>query len=595
MSDTQLIKEKLDIVDFIGEYVQLKSSGINHKGLCPFHSEKTPSFMVNRERQSWHCFGCAKGGDIFSFVEEVEGMEFFEALKFLAARAGIELEISERAQVNSNLKNRLKEINKEAARFFNNFLMKMQAAEVAREYVTQRGLTQATIDEWQIGYSGDQWDLLTKYLLNKGYGIDDLVAAGLTIKKDGANANTGQGFYDRFRSRVMFPIRDVHGTVVGFTGRLLKESDTAGKYVNSPQTQIYDKSRVIFGLDKAKQQIREKDYIVLVEGQMDVLSTHQAGMKNVVATSGTALTVEQIQLIKRFTQNIRVAFDADDAGIAASKRGIDLALEAGLAVKVISVPQGKDPDDCVRTDPVLWFSAVDTAQNVMDWYFDRVLKSVDLSDPRKKQKAVDELLAEITRLPFAVERDHWLKQLSEKVMVDMEALREDSKRVRSARDVLANKVQKKNVPEEIQKNTRLYSLSEQIMGLILKFPHLVNDAHTKPKLGAVLSTVGFAALYEDIKARYTDLGVFPLDALREKYELPHSENLIDILLMKGELEFLSISESEARKQFQNIFSMAEDEWKKAERQRLGALVRNAEKNNNSKELSLLLEEFSQLQ
>ncbi len=594
MSDTQLIKEKLDIVDFIGEYVQLKSSGINHKGLCPFHSEKTPSFMVNRDRQNWHCFGCAKGGDIFSFVQEVEGMEFFEALKFLAGRAGVELETSERAQVNSNLKNRLKEINKEAARFFYNFFMKMSAAQPARDYVTQRGLSQNTIDEWQVGYSGDQWDLLTNYLLKKGYGIDDLVAAGLTIKKDGANANTGQGFYDRFRSRVMFPIRDVHGAVVGFTGRLLKESETAGKYVNSPQTQIYDKSRVIFGLDKAKQQIREKDYIVLVEGQMDVISTHQAGMKNVVATSGTALSTEQVQLIKRFTQNIRVAFDTDDAGIAASKRGIDLALEAGLAVKVISVPQGKDPDDCVRTDPSLWFGAVDGAQNVMDWYLHRTFEGVDLMDSRLKRQAIEKMLFEIIRIPYPVEQDDWLKKLADRSGVELAIIREELKRVRLSRTTSAY-VPKKNIPDKIQKDTRLYSLSEQLMGLILKFPRLMSQAELFQKFEALLSTVGFASLYEDIKDRYTENASFPVEALREKYNLPHSENLVDILLMKGELEFLNIGESEAKKQFQSIYVMAEDEWKKAERQRLAALVRDAEKSKDNGKLSLLLDEFRQIQ
>lgn len=592
MSDTHIIKDKLDIVDFVSEYVQLKPSGINHKGLCPFHSEKTPSFMVNRERQSWHCFGCAKGGDIYTFVQEIEGMEFFEALKFLAQRAGVELETTQRAQINSSQKNRLKEINKEAARFFYNFLMKMEASAHARAYVAARGLTQSTIDEWQIGYSGDQWDLLTKYLLKKGYGIDDLVASGLTIKKEGANPHTGQGFYDRFRGRVMFPIRDVHGTVVGFTGRLLQESETAGKYVNSPQTLIYDKSKIIFGLDKAKQAIREQDFIVLVEGQMDVISTHQAGMKHVVATSGTALTNDQIQLIKRFTHNIRVAFDTDAAGVAASKRGIDLALEAGLSVKVISVPNGKDPDECVKSDPQIWFSAVENAQNVMEWYFDRVLSGVNLIDPRAKQKAVDELLTEITRIPFAVERDHWLGQLGERVGVDVGVLREDIKRIHMTRAKTATPQKKEAAPKT--KASRLYTLVEQMFGLILKYPALVAGIVQEKNLVSILSTAERVPLYEDIKSRYTDKGPNFIEELRQKYASDEHENVVDVLLMKGELEFPSISEKEAQKELERVYALAQDEWRKTARHKLAASILEAEKAGNQEVLNRLLEEFREL-
>ncbi len=461
--------------------------------------------------------------------------------------------------------------------------------------MTQRGLSQNSVDEWQVGYSSDQWDLLTKYLLKKGYGIDDLVAAGLTIKKDGANANTGQGFYDRFRSRVMFPIRDVHGTVVGFTGRLLKESDMAGKYVNSPQTQVYDKSRVIFGLDKAKQQIREKDFVVLVEGQMDVISTHQAGMKNVVATSGTALTLEQVQLIKRFTQNIRVAFDTDDAGIAASKRGIDLALEAGLAVKVISVPQGKDPDDCVRTDAALWFGAVDAAQDVMSWYLKRTFEGVDLGDSRLKRQAIEKMLIEITRIPYPVEQDDWLKKLADRSGVELAVIREELKRIKSSRAGTPSASPQRKIDERAQKDTRFYSLCEQLMSLILKFPSLMPRAIVFGRSYDVLSTAGFGLLYEDMKAMYTATGSVDLEELRKKHTVPHAENLIDVLLMKGELEFSGIMDKEAGMEFGNIFAMAEEEWKKAKRHRLGALIQNAEKSNDTKNLSLLLEEFRKVQ
>ena len=261
MSDVDLIKDKVDVGDLVGEYVQLKPAWVNLKGLCPFHGEKTPSFMVNRERQNWHCFGCNKGGDIFSFIQEIEGMDFVEALKLLAARVGVELRLRA-SEKNSSEKARIKEINSVASNFFHNVLTKMEASASAREYLEKRGLKERTIIEWQIGFIPDQWDLLTKYLLKKGYSIDDLVTSGLTIKRDGADSQSGRGFYDRFRGRIMFPIWDVHDNVVGFTGRVLVETEkSGGKYVNTPQTLVYDKSRIIFGLNKAKQSITKKDYI----------------------------------------------------------------------------------------------------------------------------------------------------------------------------------------------------------------------------------------------------------------------------------------------------------------------------------------------
>src|SRR3989339_70222 len=344
MADTQLIKEKLDIVQTIQEYVPLKKAGIYYKAPCPFHREKTPSFMVNAEKQIWKCFGCSKGGDIFSFIQEMEGLDFPEALKLLADRAGVKID-SYRSEIDKSQKNRILDINQKAASFFHHILTEMEGANGAREYLDKRGLTKETIEKWQIGFVPDQWDLLTKYFLKKGIGIDDLVVAGLVIKKDVARA--GQGFYDRFRGRIMFPIWDVHGNVVGFTGRVLVETENSGgKYMNTPQTLVYDKSRVIYGLDKAKTEIKAQDQVVLVEGQMDVVACHQAGMKNVVASSGTALTLEQIKLLKRYSSNIAMAFDGDSAGVAAAKRGVNIALGEGLNVKTIRIPEGKgkDPD-----------------------------------------------------------------------------------------------------------------------------------------------------------------------------------------------------------------------------------------------------------
>lgn len=385
-TDIQAIKDRIDIVQFIGEYLPMKKAGANWKAVCPFHNEKSPSFMVHPEKQIWHCFGCGKGGDIFTFVQEMESLEFIEALKLLAKRAGVEVKL-DRGESNQSQRNRLLEINSMAAYFFHHVLLELPGAENARHYLDDRQLKKQTILDWQVGYAPDQWELLTKYLLKKGFGIDDLVLSGLTIKREGADARTGRGFYDRFRGRIMFPICDPHANVVGFTGRILVETENSGgKYVNTPETLLYEKSRILYGIQRAKTEIKSKDLAVLVEGQMDVIACHQAGMTNVVAASGTALTFEQIKLLKRYTNNIAMAFDADSAGERAGKRGIQIAVEEGMKVKVIVIPAGagKDADECLKKNPQVWFEAVQSAQDVMDWYFNITLRGGRSKQNRKQ-------------------------------------------------------------------------------------------------------------------------------------------------------------------------------------------------------------------
>ncbi|PIR59763.1 MAG: hypothetical protein COU68_03840, partial [Candidatus Pacebacteria bacterium CG10_big_fil_rev_8_21_14_0_10_45_6] len=427
-------------------------------------------------------------------------------------------------------------------------------------------------------------------------GIDDLVASGLTIRKEGASEMSARGFYDRFRGRVMFPIRDVHGAVVGFTGRLLDEqSQQGGKYMNSPQTPIYDKSRIIFGLDRAKQAIRQHDFVVLVEGQMDVISSHQAGVTHVVATSGTALTSEQIKLVQRYTKNVRMAFDTDEAGVAAAKRGIDLALEAGLSVKVIAIPGGKDPDECIRENKDAWIEAVENARDVMEWYFDRVLTGDYMSDPRKKQQAADQLLAEIVRIPHAVERDHWLQQLSRRINVGAEVLREDATRI-------AQESKKKYQPQatntaghvkklEPRKKTRLETLVEHLMALYLKFPDMIAKGTDDEILYKALSTYGIPGLYELLKTEYTNKASINFEALRSKYFESDTENSIDVLLFKGESIFLNIDSVEAERETRAISQNIRNEWAHHRRQIIEQEMLKAEKESDSQKLQQLMEEL----
>lgn len=608
MSEVEEIKNKIDVADLIAEYIQLKPAGINKKGLCPFHHEKSPSFMVNSERQGWHCFGCGKGGDIFTFIQEMEGMEFKEALKHLANRAGVQL-TSYRSDVDSSQKNRLKDINIEAARFFHNFLLKMPAAKSAMDYLINRGLKNETIEEWQIGFIPEQWDLLTQYLLKKGFSIDDLVASGLTIKRDGADATSGRGFYDRFRGRVMFPIWNVHGEVVGFTGRILVEKEnsggkpgsnefTPGKYVNTPQTLVYDKSRVIFGLNKAKQEIKTKDLIVMVEGQMDVIACHQAGMKNVVASSGTALTEEQVKLLKRYSLNLNMAFDADEAGQNAAKRGVDIAVKEGMNVKVVSIPEGagKDADECIKKNPSVWFYAVEKAQGIMDWFFEKILSGKDLTNPRQKQLSADQLLPEIALIPYAVERDHWLRQLGEKLNVEVGVLREDMERLKkkiktpNSEPRTPASVGKVNILTEDDRFTKLV---EMLMVMILRYNDLILELSGE-SMNQLLSTGKFGALYIALKTEYADTSKIDLEKLRGLVETAGNENLIDILLMKGELDFSGIQIAEAQKELRKLLALIIDEWKKKRRKEIQMLIEKAEKNGEVEKLKGLIMEFNKI-
>ncbi|PIY93387.1 MAG: DNA primase [Candidatus Magasanikbacteria bacterium CG_4_10_14_0_8_um_filter_32_14] len=612
MSDINLIKNKIDVVDLIGEYIQLKPAGVNHKGLCPFHHEKSPSFMVNRERQSWHCFGCAKGGDIFSFVQEIEGMEFREALKYLADKAGVQLTNTFKNEAESSLKNRLKNINYDASHFFYNFLLKMESAKDARDYLQKRGLTQDTIDNWQIGFVLEQWDLLTQYLLKKGHSIDDLVASGLTIKRDNANIATKQGFYDRFRGRIMFPIWDVHDTVVGFTGRVLIETDkSGGKYVNTPQTALFDKSSVIFALNKAKKSIKEKDFVVVVEGQMDVIACHQVDMTNVVAFSGTAVTAEldlhksdaeqqkkQIGLLKRYTNNMSMAFDVDEAGEKAARRTISLAMSAGMNVKIIQIPEGagKDPDECIKKNKEVWFEVVKNASEVMNWYFSRAFINKDINNPKDKQHIASELLDKIQHIPFAVERDYWLKELGHSLGVDISVLRDDLVRIKSEEKI---PVEKKNFDKNIETKTinlpesRLNELVKTFLVLFLRFYDFIKDTPDLFSIDLSLSTGKYNELYEMLKSRYNK-GNKDISNFRDYFSHENQENIIDVLLMQGEKDFFGFKENEAKNEVKILSKRIYEEWLKEEKNRIQNELSLAESKGDTDKVDELMKRFQSL-
>ncbi|MBU4257002.1 DNA primase [Patescibacteria group bacterium] len=469
------IKSRLDIVEVIREYIQLKPAGINFRALCPFHREKTPSFMVSPEKQIWHCFGCQEGGDIFSFVMKIEGISFVEALRMLASKAGVKLAAQD--PKTASRRNMLLDIVELSSKYYHKILTESGQAKSAREYLTGRGLTEETIEEWRIGCSPDSWDDLIIFLKSKGYNENEIFLAGMSVKKEGTNR-----FYNRFRGRIMFPVRDVSGNAVAFSARVSPEKEVEekmGKYINSPQTMIYDKSKILFGLDKAKTEIKKQDLAIIVEGQMDVITAHQHGFKNVIASSGTALTAEQTALIKRYTGNIALAFDMDEAGGLAAERGIAQAMAAEMNIKVVELSGSKDPDECIKQNPDEWRNAVAQAKPMMQYYFDKTFASLDLDQVECKREAAKILLPVIAKLGNMIERDFWLKKLSQKIDVAENYLREalqdakgrQSRRGGTPRD--ANYSDGENKTDISARQSREEKLSELLLALMLKFPSLI--------------------------------------------------------------------------------------------------------------------------
>ena len=427
MSVITEVKQRLDIVEFVSEYVTLQKAGRNFKGLCPFHSEKHPSFFVFPEQQSWHCFGaCGTGGDVFSFIMKREGIDFGQALRVLAQRGGVTLSPREApSKADDEKRGRLFQINEAAAEYYYHILSATKTGATAREYLARRKVKPETMKEFRVGFSPDAWETIKSYLLGKGYTDKELVEAGLAIETEEG------GSYDRFRSRLMFPICDIQSRVTGFGARVL--DDSLPKYINSPQTLIFDKSNSLYGVDKAKSAIKKKDVVIIVEGYMDVLTAHQHSWQNVVGSMGTSLTERQVEGIKRMTNNITLALDADLAGEEATLRGKAILAYSNIEGEVISLPPGKDPDEVIGEEPALWQKLVDQAMPIMDFAFQSVISKVDINRARDKSLAVQKLLPSIYEIRDPVQQSHYLKRLARELKIEESALRTALRESRAGR------------------------------------------------------------------------------------------------------------------------------------------------------------------
>jgi len=465
-SSVEKIKERLSIVDVISSYIQVDQSGKNFKARCPFHNEKTPSFFISTERGTYYCFGCGEKGDIFSFVEKFEGTDFMGSLKLLAERAGIVLETFSKDNKDKDKKELYYEILEEATKFFETNFDKEPKA---RAYLMSRGITDATIKLFRIGFVKDEWRSLSDYLINKGYKKEDIELVGLLKKSE-------SGFYDRFRSRIIFPISDSSGRVIAFSGRIFGKDDaTEAKYLNSPDTPLFNKSNVLFGIDKAKTSIRKRGYSIVVEGQMDLILSHQADFTNTVAVSGTALAdsvidneskINNLGLIRRISPNIIFAYDGDSAGIRAASRSATIALSLDMQVKVASLPEGKDPADIIMESSDKWKDIIKNSTDIITFHVDRICKNTN--EIRQRGKLVRDIIFPfLVMIKSSIDRSSYVSIIHSKTGVPSKAIIEDFEVYERNHQVNNPIIPKVNAPNKKEESiSRKDNLSRRLFGVI---------------------------------------------------------------------------------------------------------------------------------
>lgn len=475
MSDeVSQIKDKIDIVSLISGYVPLKKSGRNYKGLCPFHAEKTPSFMVSPELQIFKCFGCGERGDVFSFLMRQEGLDFREALVELAQRAGVKLSSrTEEASPEVARREKIYAANSLAAQFYNYLLSRHKVGRPALEYLRQRGLKDETIQKFNLGYAPNQANLLTRFLGKKGFSVSQALEAGLILKSE-----RSASFYDRFRGRITFPLVDAKGQVVGFSSRSLVDRADVPKYLNSPETAVFQKSQFLFGLDLAKSSIRKLGRALLVEGQMDLISNVQAGIANVVATSGSSFTLAQARILKKLAKEIVFCFDADSAGQRALERAVEMAETADLVALVVPLPEGaKDPDEAVQKYLRAWQSSLASPQSFYDYYLERETLGLLKSDALGRRRAVDKILPVLAKIGDPLEKAHFIKKLSEKLDLEERFVTEALARVKSS-PLAEDRSGKAPTPDQrfswggwqaLKGGRRLETLQKYCLVLLLRF------------------------------------------------------------------------------------------------------------------------------
>jgi len=516
MDAVEEVKSRLGIEDVIAEYVELKRAGRNFKGLSPFSSEKSPSFVVSPEKQIWHDFSSGKGGDMFSFVMEMEGLDFKATLELLARKAGVDLEQfrgSGGGQGNAKRKERLYAANELAAKFYQ---VQFSRSKLALEYALgKRKFSKETALEWQLGYSPNTGSALCEFMIAKGFKADEIQDAGLSSPNRYGNSTAMR---DMFRGRLMIPLHDPQGRVIGFTARLLEEETfsngrDAPKYINTPQTMLYDKSRHVYGLHLAKEAIRKTKYVVMVEGNLDVISSHQAHVRQVVATAGTAMTEQHLKALSKFTGDIRLSYDQDKAGMNATERAINVGSKVGVSLSMITIPSGKDPDELIKQDAQIWHDVIEKHQYALDWLIDRYTNIVDINSAPGKKEFSSVLLPVVRQLQDSVERDHYMQKIASLIGVSQDAL--SDKYDQTTQEIAKPRKRVVATPQQVTKQTAdQFRMQDNLLCLTLMQPSL--RTYLEPLTAAMLFSDQARTLLDFLKTNpeFTGKEAEKVDELR---------------------------------------------------------------------------------
>ena len=564
-SPIEEIKARLDIVEVIKDYIKVQKAGANYRAVCPFHSEKTPSFFISPSKQIWRCFGCGEGSSMFDFIMKIEGVEFGDSLRILAKKAGVELK-PEKPEIRSK-REKLYEICNLAAVFFEKQLGYGVQGKKAKEYLLSRTINEESIKERRLGWAPDTWQGLFDFLISRGYNKEDIEKAGIALKSEKGK------YYDRFRGRVMFPIFDSQYQVIGFGGRTLKKEKDIAKYLNISNTLLYDKGKVLYGLDKAKVGIRKEDFVILVEGYVDVVLAHQMGLTNVVSTSGTALTPTQLNILKRYTDNLFLAFDMDFAGDAATKRAIDLAQTQKFNLKIIKIKEGNDPADLMSKNPEDFKEAIKKALSVFEFYFEDAFSRFDENEPEGRKKISEYLLPIIKKINNKIEQFSWVQKLASRLKVKEEVVEQELGKIkiesgiRDAEDVKVKKGEKK---------TRKELLEERLLVLIFQ-----NNSHNE-------------FIGKEDRGRLSLRTRTILESLKNQETLsPELKDFYSYIAMKAEIE-VARKEEDIVSEENFCLNEIKNICLKKDILEVSVKLKKAESENDKEEIDRLLKKCSQL-
>ncbi len=578
MDQVEEIKNRLNIIDIVKDYIKLEKAGANHRALCPFHSDKKPSLFVSSSKQIWKCFGCGAGGDIYEFIKKIEGVEFAEALEILAQKAGVELKrVSPEA---ISRKKRLYDLCDLTGKFFQKQLTHSHAGKKAHKYlIEKRGISEESIDIWRLGYAPDKWRSLSRFLTSRGFTREEIRRTGLAVLNNKGN------FYDRFRGRIMFPIFDLHGRIIGFGGRVFKRmgEEKTAKYVNTSNTPLYNKSRVLYGLDKAKMAVRQNNACIVVEGYTDVILSHQTGIENVVASSGTALTDYQLRILKRYTNRLQFSFDMDSAGGAATRRGIALAQRKGFDIEVLLMPGSHDPADVIKDDPGEWKKIIEDAKEILEYYFDTTFSEFDPDEPQEKKKIAEVLLPVIKRVPNEIVRFHWIQKLAERLKVTEYSVERELKKIKLKEASGPDKNPEEQGEEsEEEERTREEMMEDQLLYFFIQDPEAINVLKEEDM---EFFTPEGVELFTTLKKND-----FDLEQLQKELSPSLFQKLQIALLEKevrGEME-------EVSEEVKKCVAAVKNLRRKKELRALSERLKQAEKQGDEPKVKLLTEEFNKL-